>query len=495
MLLTGRQKGHEGGRGGLAAGTNSTARPAATSGSSERGFISVPSQLRVVIRNREELETTSRHGTALDCVEAGIAAAHPRGVVADALELDDETLSVEGTRYDLDAYEEVVVLGGGKAAAGVASALEELLGDRIARGAVVTDDPTDCDRIEVREGDHPVPSERGVAGARRVLELADDADEETLVLAVLTGGGSALLPAPADGSTTVDGLELSDVQGVTDALLSAGAEIAELNAVRKHCSALKGGRLAARAAPATVVGLLLSDVVGDDPSVIASGPLTPDATTYADALAVLDRYGVDAPAVRDHLARGADGLLSETPSAGDPVFERVSTHVVADSFTALDAAADAAREQGYDPLVLSSRIRGEAREAAKTQVAVAEEMRATGNPVEPPTVVLSGGETTVTVRGDGEGGPNLELALSAALELDAAGVVLASVDTDGRDGGTDVAGAIVDADAVETERGRAALSNSDALAAFEADECVIRTGPTGTNVNDLRVVVVDSRPD
>ncbi|USZ78081.1 DUF4147 domain-containing protein (plasmid) [Halorussus vallis] len=459
-----------------------------------------------MIRNREDLATTPARDLALACVEAGVAAARPRTVVAASVSLADETLTVAGEAYDLGDYESVVVLGGGKAAAGVAAELEALLGDRVDRGAVAVDDADsadarDCNRIEVLEGDHPIPSERGVASARRVLELADDADEETLVLAAITGGGSALLPAPAEG------VSLADLRATTADLLESGATIDEVNAVRKHLSALKGGRLAARAAPATVVGVALSDVVGNDLGTIASGPLSPDETTFADALDVLDRYDVDAPAAaRDRLRRGHRGEVAETPKPDDRAFERVAVHVLADGKTALDAAADVASERSYASLILSSRIRGEAREAAKTHVAVAEESLATGDPVEPPAVVLSGGETTVTVRGDGEGGPNLEFALSAALELGVGEVVLASVDTDGRDGGTDVAGAIVDAgtvggridsDGMSLSAGaaRAALADNDALSALADAGCPIRTGPTGTNVDDLRVLVVEAEHD
>jgi len=465
-----------------------------------------------MIRNRDELVTDRPAGSvrdlALDCIEEALAAARPDRTVREAVALDASgRLAVAGEAFDLDDYAEVVVLGGGKAAVRAAVALEAILGERIDRGVVVTDDADGADaldRIAVREADHPVPSERGVEAAGELLDLADAADDETLILAVVTGGASALLPAPADG------LSLSDLQATTTALLESGATIEEINAVRKHSSALKGGRLAERAAPATVVGLALSDVVGDDLAVIGSGPLSPDDSTYGDALAVLDRYGIDAPeAVRDRLAAGARGAIPETPTACHPAFERVSVHVVGGNLTALDAAAAAAEEAGFEPLVLSSRVRGEAREAAKTHAAVAEEVRATGNPVAAPAVLLSGGETTVTVRGDGSGGPNLEFALSWALDLDApadAPVALAAVDTDGRDGGTDAAGALVDAgtvsglgetngDAIHPETARDALAANDALAPLTDADCAIRTGSTGTNVNDLRVLVVGAEND
>ncbi|SFG77081.1 hydroxypyruvate reductase [Halopelagius inordinatus] len=428
---------------------------------------------------------TSAHRTAAACLGDAIDAVLPDRVVRDSVSLRGDTLAIGEESYDLSEFERVVVVGGGKAADGVADALEAVLGDRIDAGAVVTPTPGEGGRIERLPGDHPVPSERGVESARRLVELLDDADEDTLVLAVVTGGASAVIPTPAEG------VSLSDLRATTDELLRSGADISELNAVRKHLSTLKGGGLARRAAPATVVGLVFSDVVGNDLGVIASGPTAPDETTYGDALSVLDRYDLSVPdSVRDRLERGAEGDLPETPTRGDPVFESVRNHVLADGHTALSAARETARERGYDAFVLSSRVRGEAREAAKTHDAIAEEIAATGDPVSPPAVVLSGGECTVTVRGDGEGGPNLEFCLSAARELETAAVV-AAVDSDGEDGGTDVAGAVVDDRTVESgDEAAAALADNDALPYLRARNALVRTGPTGTNVNDLRVVVV-----
>jgi hydroxypyruvate reductase len=342
-------------------------------------------------------------------------------------------------------------------------------------------------------GDHPVPSERGVRSTARVRDLAASADERTLVLAVLAGGGSSLLAAPAEG------VALADLRETTDRLLAAGADIAATNAVRRHLSAVKGGRLSRAAAPATVVGLVLSDVVGDDPAVVASGPTAPDPTTYGDALDALDRHGVEAPAaVRERLARGARGGLEETPGPGDPAFARTANHVVASGYTALAAAREAARERGYGAVVLAAGVTGEAREAAHTHVAVARQTAETGDPVDPPAVLLAGGECTVTVRGDGAGGPNLEFALSAALDLREAGlgerVAVAAVDTDGLDGSTDAAGGLVDGTTVEDERAaRAALDDNDALAGLDGLGAALRSGATATNVNDLRVAVVEAR--
>ncbi|MEF8855366.1 MAG: DUF4147 domain-containing protein, partial [Haloarculaceae archaeon] len=349
---------------------------------------------------------------ALDCVTAGIHAAEPATVVADGVALDGTDLVIDGDRYDLAAYDEVLVVGGGNAAGTAAAALEARLGEWIDRGAVVTDNPVDTERIEVLPGDHPVPSQRGVESTRAMLEIAASAGPDDLVLVLVTGGGSALMPAPADG------LDLADLQATTEALLRSGASIDEINAVRKHCSDLKGGQLAAATAPATSLALVFSDVVGNRLDVIASGPLTPDPWTFGEALAVLDRYDVAVPdAVRSRLERGSAGGYPETPVEGDEVFDAVSQYVLADGNTALRAAAGVASDAGYEPLVLSSRIRGEAREVAKVHAGIAEECVDTGQPIEPPAVLLTGGEATVTIRGDGVGGPNQEFVLGAALEV------------------------------------------------------------------------------
>jgi glycerate 2-kinase len=444
-----------------------------------------------MIHEREALGGSPARELALDCIEAGIEAADPERAIAESVSLDGDRLTVGESSYDLGAYEEVVVLGGGNAGGRMASAIEGVLGDRIDRGVVVTDAPEETEKIEVLPGDHPVPSERGVDSTRRMLDLADETGEETLAIVLISGGGSALMPAPAEG------ISLSDLQEVTEALLASGAEIDEINAVRKHCSAFKGGGLARRTAPAQVVSLIVSDVIGNDLSTIASGPTAPDATTFDEAHEILSRYGIDPPeAIAERLDNGTEGEVTETPDAGDPVFDRVDNHVIADGFTALEAVRDLADERGYEPLILSTSVRGEAREAAKTHVAVAEEVRRTGHPIEPPAVVCSGGETTVTIRGDGTGGPNQEFALSAAIELRGSeGIALASVDTDGIDGASDAAGAVVDGESVsDPETARAALAENDVYPYLEERDSLIETGATGTNVNDLRVLVI-ANPD
>ncbi|NGM67966.1 DUF4147 domain-containing protein [Natronolimnobius sp. AArcel1] len=439
---------------------------------------------------RDAICQSAAHEVALECLLAGIRAAQPSARVAETLSVNDGTLTVETdevSEYDLEAYDDVVVLGGGNAAAQFASALEDELGEWLTGGVVVTDDPAETSIVNVHAGDHPIPSDDGVAGTERVLKAADACGEDDLVLATITGGGSALLAAPAPG------LALLDLQAVTNELLACGATIDEINAVRKHCSAIKGGHLARAVAPASLVTLVLSDVVGDNLSVIASGPTVPDDSTYRDALGVLERYDLSVPqAVWDHLEAGANDERPETPTATDPVFDRTHTHVLGNGRTALEAARESALEAGYEPLILASGVRGEAREAALTHVAIAEECRKTGLPVTPPAVLLSGGETTVTLGDDpGAGGPNQEFVLSGALALEDEEIVVSSVDTDGIDGATDVAGAIADGSTIPEQAGRDALERNDALSVLEEASAVIRTGPSGTNVNDLRAIVVE----
>jgi len=448
-----------------------------------------------MIRNEAALARTSRHEHALRSIEAGIEAAHPRTVVGSALDLTDGMLSAGDEQYRLDEFDEVLVLGGGKPAGHVATALEHLLGEHLDGGLVVTDTPADTSRIDVVEGTHPLPSTANVEGTRRLLDRAGAATADDLVLVVIGGGGSALLCAPADG------VSLETSRTATDQLLESGATIDEINAVRKHLSAIKGGGLARELAPATAVGLVFSDVVGDPLDVIASGPTAPDPTTYDDALAVLNRFDIDAPdAVRTALDRGANGARPETPDEDDTAVQQVRNYVLANNRTALDAAAAACENAGYEPAVLSAGIEGEARDVGRVHAAIADSCETTGEPFEPPVALLSGGETTVTVRGEGRGGPNQEVALGAAIDLATegsgggaadGGPILASVDTDGIDGATDAAGALVDGTTVRDRRAaQRALAANDAYAHLADRDALVLTGPTGTNVNDLRVVLV-----
>lgn len=441
------------------------------------------------------IDSTSADGYAhaAACLRAAIEAAHPERVIAEQVNLDESILSVGETVVDLNTIENIYVLGGGNAAGHAAAALESMLGDRITDGMIVTDEPVETERVAITHGTHPLPSKENVRGTRRILELSEAAMENDLIIAVVAGGGSALLCAPADD------VSLDDYQVVTDELLRSGAAIDEINAVRKHLSAVKGGRLAQATAPARMLGVVFSDVVGNPLNVIASGPTAPDDSTYQEAHTVLERYDVVVPeSVEAALSRGIRGERPETPTIDATAFTTVTNHIIADANTALTAAERRAKDLGYETTILSSRIRGEAREAAKTHIAIAEEIRDTGRPLSAPAAYLSGGETTVTVRGDGMGGPNQEFALSAAIELAADGIVISSVDTDGYDGGTDAAGAIVDETTVEMKDRQVALdalANNDAARYLGNQDALVYTGATGTNVNDLRIVLVTDEDD
>lgn len=442
-----------------------------------------------MIQNSDELARTERHEAVLDSLEAGVDAAHPQTVIETAITLDGSVLNIDGDDYDLAAYDDLYVVGGGNAGGQVATALEAVLGDVITDGVVVTDDPAETERITVVEGTHPLPSEANVSGTQRLLTVANQATADDLVLVVISGGGSALMCAPTPE------MSLEDYRDLTDQLLRSGATIDEINAVRKHLSTFKGGQLARTIAPATTVGLIFSDVVGNRLDVIASGPTAPDTTTYDDCRAVIEEYGIEIPAgVEGVIQDGVAGQRQETPGDGDAVFDTVTNHILADGRTALDAAADSLDAAGYDAVVLSTQIEGEASDVGTVHTAIGAECLESGSPFTPPVALLSGGETTVTVEGDGHGGPNQEFALGAALNIDSRALLVAGIDTDGIDGNSDVAGAVVDGTTVsadDTARARTALRSNDAYSYLGTQDCLIETGATGTNVNDLRIVLVE----
>lgn len=433
--------------------------------------------------DREAVADTRAKSLALSCLEAGIRAGHPSRVTASQVTLEDERLRVCDTSYDLSAYERILVVGGGKAAGEQAAALESVLGDRIDDGLVITVDSIQCQTIDVRIGDHPIPGQRSRRSTEDLLDLLKTVDDDTLVLVVISGGGSALLAAPA--------VPLDAYRELTEDLLRAGATIDEINVVRRQCSTIKGGGLAAAAAPADIVAMVMSDVVGDPLPSIASGPTVPDPSTPADALAVLDRYGIDAPTpiVKWLTDRPAESTATSFSQSTDRIVE---THLIADSGTAMRAAAEHASEEGYAPLRLSSRIRGESREAAKSFVAIGEEAFATGDPIAAPAVIVSAGETTVTVSGHGQGGPNQEFALSAGIELQDP-VTVAAIDTDGIDGTGPAAGGIVDHETIDDrDAALAQLDANDVYPLLDEAGAALEPGPTGTNLNDLRVAVIPS---
>lgn len=381
-----------------------------------------------------------------------------------------------------------VVIGAGKASAAMARVAEQHLQGNVS-GCVVTryGHAVDCQHIEIIEAAHPVPDQAGIQAARQILDLVSNLTADDLVIALISGGGSALLPMPAPGIT------LSDKQEINRQLLRSGATISQMNTVRRHLSAIKGGHLAAACYPARVVNLIISDIPGDNPADVASGPTVADTTTCADALEILQRYKVDVPdSVRRILEEGA----SETVKPDHPHMTNVDTRVIASSQHALMAAADVARQAGITPVVLGDAIEGESREVAIVMAAIANQVRRHGQPVQAPCVLLSGGETTVTVRGEGRGGRNVEFLLSLALALQGADHVYAVAgDTDGVDGQEETAGAFVFPDTLERAHTlgmapRHFLDNNNAHEFFERLDNSLVTGPTLTNVNDFRAILV-----
>jgi len=432
---------------------------------------------------------------AMVIFRAALKAADPLEAVRRHLALDGHTLVAGRRRYRLDAFRNIYILGAGKASATMAAGVERLLRQRIRGGLINTKygHLARLRRVELNECGHPVPDENGVRGAERMAALAREAGPEDLVICLISGGASALMALPAAPIT------LEEKQAATKLLLACGANIHEMNAVRKHISAVKGGQLARLAAPAAVLALLLSDVIGDDLDVIGSGPTAPDRSTFAAARGILEQYGLlerVPAAVRDRFEAGVRGEIPETPKPGDRLFERVENLVIGSNRLAVDAAARAARKLGFNPLVLSTMIEGETREVARVHAAIAREILQSHRPVKPPACVISGGETTVTLRGQGLGGRNQEFALAAALEL--AGVhpvVVLSGGTDGTDGPTDAAGAVADGGTVSRAarlglEARVLLDRNDSYHFFQPLGDLLVTGPTGTNVMDVRLMLV-----
>jgi hydroxypyruvate reductase len=442
----------------------------------------------------------SMRAEAKEIFASAFQAVDPHRAVRSFVSLEGDRLilghkGLEPRVLDLGRYERVTLVGAGKATAPMAKALEEILGARIHRGIVNVKygfaEPLKY--TEIVEAGHPVPDENGLRGTRRILELLRSAGERDLVFSLISGGGSALLPQPAGGIT------LEDKQAVTRLLLACGASIDEINAVRKHISSSKGGQMARVAFPATTVNLMLSDVVGDRMDVIASGPFVPDPSTFHEVCAIFGKYGLrDLPgALVKHVEAGLRGEIPETPKTGEPVFDRVFNYVVGSNILALEAAAAKGKALGYTTVILSSMVEGETREVARVHSAVAKEVLKTGRPVKAPACIISGGETTVTLRGKGLGGRNQEFCLAAALDI--AGLperlVILSGGTDGNDGPTDAAGGVVDPGTVG--RGRAQglearkhLADNDAYPFLEKTGDLLMTGPTKTNVMDVRLILV-----
>jgi hydroxypyruvate reductase len=427
--------------------------------------------------------------------EAGVEAADPMVLVPRHLQLDGQILHVSEVVYDLTLYKNFYIVGAGKATGKMALAVEQLLGDRISGGLIIVrrGHTVPLQKLEVVEAGHPIPDQPGVNATEAILELVRRTLETDLILCLISGGASALLTSPSAG------LSLGDKQQTTQTLLNCGARIHEVNAIRKHISKVKGGRLAELAYPATVVSLLLSDVIGDGVDIIGSGPTAPDSSTFVDCLSIIRRYGVSEmipEAVRRFLEKGAAGEAAETPKLGNAVFDKVQNLIVGNNQSALWAAKEKAEALGYHALVLSSSLEGEAKKVAIDHLAIAKDVLAGRGGFHRPACIISGGETTVTVEGDGLGGRNQEFALAAAVEIDGMEqMVVLSGGTDGTDGITDAAGAIVDNTTVQRARekgidARDHLRRNDSYSLLSAVGDLLVTGPTLTNVMDLQLVLV-----
>ncbi len=445
--------------------------------------------------DRPDVSGDSRRAQVLDVLGAALDAVDPVEAVRRAMRLDGRVLHIGDAFFDLDQTRRVLVVGGGKAGAAMAQAVEGILGEQITAGwiNVKTGYTAPTHWIKIHEAGHPVPNAAGVAGTQAMIDLLGDTTADDLVICLISGGGSALM------TLTVPGVDLPAMQTLTDQLLASGAPIQDINTVRKHLSRVKGGQLARLAHPAAVVALVLSDVVGSPLDVIASGPTVADSTTYADALDVLERHDIlDAipAAIRKHLEAGEAGRIPETPKPGDPILARVQTLIVADNARAAEAAQRRAEALGFHTLLLSTYVEGEARDVATVAAAIGKEIAVADRPVRRPACVLMGGETTVHVRGNGKGGRNQELALAAALAIRGwDDILIASLATDGSDGPTDAAGGLVDGTTVARgvtsgQAAEAALSANDAYPFLEQVGDLIVTGPTNTNVNDLIAVCV-----
>jgi glycerate 2-kinase len=427
--------------------------------------------------------------------EAALEASDPALAISRHLRLERETLWAGQRPYDLSQHAKIYVIGAGKATAKMALALEELLGERLSGGLVIVKrgHTVRLPTLEIVEAGHPIPDQAGVDATKSIIDLLTRVGEKDLVICLVSGGASSLLCCP------VDGLNLQDKQKTTAALLDCGARIQEINAIRKHISKVKGGRLAELARPATVLSLILSDVVGDPIDHIGSGPTAPDSSSFADCLSVIHRYGIAArisQPVKNLLERGAAGEIAETPKAGAPAFHKVRNLIIGNNESALSAAKKRAGALGYHTITLSSCIEGEARKVAIDHTTMAKDLRLDRTRGGRPVCIISGGETTVTVQGGGLGGRNQEFALAAAIELDGVeGVVVLSGGTDGTDGPTDAAGGIVDGTTVRRARekgldAREYLGRNDSYHLLKVVDDLLMTGPTLTNVMDVRLVLL-----
>jgi glycerate-2-kinase len=433
---------------------------------------------------------------AIKIMQSGIDAADPLLAIKKKLILEGNKLQVgDSLGLNLSDYENIYLIGAGKASVRMALAIEEILGDKLKAGRVTTKygHSGNLKKTEVTEAGHPVPDNNGVIGAKKIVSLACAATERDLVIALISGGGSALLLLPPDGLT------LGDIQQTTAAFLKCGSDIEEMNILRKHLSRVAGGQLAGLVFPATLVTLILSDVIGDPLETIASGPTVPDKSTFADALKIIEKYCLLnklPPSVINHIRKGVDNPEAEALSGGNPIFEKCTNVIIGNNLTALKGCREEAERLGYNTLILSSLIGGDTREVAMMHVAIGSEIANSNLPIKKPACVISGGETTVTVKGKGLGGRNQEFALASAIEIEGAdNILILSAGTDGTDGPTDANGAWVTGKTLPSGKklkldATQFLRDNNSYSYFKQTRNLIVTGPTGTNVGDIHLIMV-----
>lgn len=434
---------------------------------------------------------------ALNLIEEGLKAADPEKAVKNHLRIMDNRLIINNHVFEINKFSSIYVVGAGKASGKMAKAIEELLLSQISDGIVIIPKglKIETKKIKLIKGDHPIPSERNVKATMKIIELIEEAEKDSLIISLISGGGSALLTLPAENIT------VKEISEITQQLLKSGANIKEINTVRKHLSQVKGGQLARKAYPRQVISLIISDVVGDPIDMIASGPTAPDPTTFRDAYNILNKYNIwiNTPLkIKKRIMEGVTGKVKETPKKDDAVFSRVLNVVIGGNLLALKAIKRKAEKLKLNAIILSSQIEGEARQVGKIFSSIIREIKISGNPVKPPATIIGGGETTVKVIGKGLGGRNQELALSAAISIKGlARTVIVAIGSDGIDGVTDAAGAIVDGETIikAEELGLEAikyLENNDSYTFFKKlGGSLIYTGVTGTNVNDFIVGVTE----
>ncbi len=438
---------------------------------------------------------TKSRSDLLKIVKSAIASVKPRDAILRHVSLHSNLLSIDEDEIGLDVFKRIFVIGAGKAAGGMAAGLEKMLRGLIYDGVIATGKGPQpkLKHIELMESAHPIPNQSSLKAAEAALAMAGSLGADDLAICLLSGGASAMWTKPA-GS-----LSLDDKIRTTRLLINCGADIAEINTVRKHLSSIKGGWLARAIYPARAITLAISDVIGDDPATIGSGPTVADRTTYRDALSVIEKYNLTAEipaAILKHLNMGLNGSLPETPKPGDADLPSNDFFVIASNRQALEAAEKAARKLGYNAYIYPKAISGEAKDAGRTLARLAAGVLDKKEPVYPPAAIIFGGETTVTIMGNGKGGRNQELALAAAIEIDGrSDIAFASIGTDGIDGPTDAAGAVVDGSTINRGE-RIGLSAMDHLRAndsytfFRELGDLVQTGPTGTNVMDIQIAII-----